>query len=49
MITVRSDHKRKEFFVGHTSPPQRKIARVLLMVLCLRIYWGVVGLQDAPG
>lgn len=49
MITVRGDHKRKEFFVGHTSPPQRQIARVLLVVLCLRSYWGIVGLQDARG
>lgn len=49
MTTVRSNYKRKECFVGHTSPPQGQVARVLLVVFCLRVYWGVVGLQDAHG
>lgn len=41
--------KERNFFVGHASLSQWQLARLLLMVFCLRIYWGIVGLQGARG
>lgn len=41
MITVRSNHKRRESIVDHTPSPQMQVTRALFMVFSLMIYWWV--------